>query len=351
MRQAASQRLPLTTPQKILFWILLGALSAYFAESVAGSTMFPFTTGTGLVFVLPVYGLHIVVLSAITYRFGKPRFQTLYAAGMLCGMYEAYITKVLWISNSPDGPLIRLGGVSVLDFLVLVLFWHPLMAFMLPLNVAERLLTASRSITLGRFSGSARGWIWVAVACGINQGIHSPSPVHSLAAGAVSLIVLLGLTTIWHRAGGDQYEMADLLPTGTTLGLLSMLLLLVYVFLTFQYRSDKLPGAGPQSTIIAIYAVLILLFWLHLRRSKSASDPETGEGLPLRFFGRMLVIVAVSSAIASTILGVFGIKMVVFLTVLVVSALVGLFVFVRFVADLFRTAERLPGMQATIPSV
>ena len=79
-----------------LFWIILAALSTFFAEVFSGSDMFPFFHPWGLLVVVPLYGLHIILLSSLVYRAGKPRFASLVFAGMLFGLYEAYLTKVLW---------------------------------------------------------------------------------------------------------------------------------------------------------------------------------------------------------------------------------------------------------------
>jgi hypothetical protein len=337
---------PIPLRRKVFFWIVLGALSTYFAESVAGSTLFPFTTGNGLLLVFPVYCLHVVVLAAIVFRFGQPRFDTLYIAGTIFGMYEAYITKVLWTSSSPDGPLATLGGVSVLDFLVVVLFWHPLMGFVLPVTLGERLLTASRTVRFSRFPGSARGWLIIGTLCGANQGMHSPSPFHSLAAGGISLAVLVGLTKLWKRGEGSNFEFQDLLPSAAQMKALCGILLVLYAIFTFRFRPEKLPGAGPQFTILGTYAVLISLLVFHLRKNRPPVLPVCPEGVSLKLLAAMLGVAAVSSAFFATVLGMLGLKTAVFLLILVLSALVGFAIFVGAVARLFR----VPQGGAKVPS-
>lgn len=81
--------------QRLLFCIILGCLSCFFAEVVSGSYPYPFTTPWGLLSVFPLYTLHTLVLASLVYRRGRPRFSTLYQAGCVFGMYEAYVTKVL----------------------------------------------------------------------------------------------------------------------------------------------------------------------------------------------------------------------------------------------------------------
>ena len=78
-----------------LFWVILTAFSVFFAEITIGSMMFPFMDPFGLLVTCPLYGLHILVLATIVLKRGRASFASLYFAGNLFGLYEAYITKAL----------------------------------------------------------------------------------------------------------------------------------------------------------------------------------------------------------------------------------------------------------------
>src|SRR5487761_2441455 len=93
-----------TRGRKCAFWLIAGMLSVVCVEVPAGSTMFPFFTIWGVLVVWPLYLLHSVFLAGVGFRCGQPRFWPLYSAGMLYGMYEAYITKVVWVSFRAEGP-------------------------------------------------------------------------------------------------------------------------------------------------------------------------------------------------------------------------------------------------------
>jgi len=73
-----------------LFWLVLAAFSTFFAEVFSGSDMFPFFNAWGILVVVPLYGLHIILLASQVYRVEKPRFSSLVFAGMIFGLYEAY---------------------------------------------------------------------------------------------------------------------------------------------------------------------------------------------------------------------------------------------------------------------
>ncbi len=126
---------------KGFFWLLLAAYSTFFAEVFAGSDLFPFYHAWGLAVLVPLYGLHSLILTTLIYRYGRPRLFTLVFAGMLFGLYEAYMTKVLW---HPDWGAVKLvADVAVVEVLVLVFWWHAWLSYLTPLILSERLLTAS----------------------------------------------------------------------------------------------------------------------------------------------------------------------------------------------------------------
>ena len=49
--------------------------------------------------------------------------RTLYFVSLLFGMYEAYITKVLWSPPWNPGSL-RIAGIALAETTLLVFFWH-----------------------------------------------------------------------------------------------------------------------------------------------------------------------------------------------------------------------------------
>ncbi len=185
---------------KIFFWIILGALSVFFAEVVSGSYIFPYFTPWGIIVVCPLYTLHLLVLSYIVFNYGKPTLYSLFIAGALFGMYEAYMTKVIWDPTWGEAVL-TVGGIAVAETILLVLFWHTFMAFIIPLFVGENILTSSREIMNGSpnkikqiFKVKKKSYILFVVfvlLCGIFQSDNSPSPKHSLLSGFSTTAVLM----------------------------------------------------------------------------------------------------------------------------------------------------------------
>ena len=236
--------------RKLAFWILVGMISVVFVEVPAGSTMFPFWTVWGVLVVLPLYLLHSVFLAALVFRFGRPGFWPLFAAGMLYGMYEAYITKVLWTSFRPEGPFLTVTGVAFFETILLVFFLHPLLAFVVPLFFTELLCTSSTEIAQGlpcRVQGAIRNhpgrWIGGLMAfLGFMQFINSPSVAKSLLSGVGnSLVVWLALFW-WRRSGGATYALRELLPGARGMRIFGVLLFVWYVFWELAIKPRSVPG-------------------------------------------------------------------------------------------------------------
>ncbi len=271
--------------RKVAFWLLAGMLSVVCVEVPAGSSMFPFFTVWGLLVVWPLYLLHSVFLAGVVFRYGRPRFWPLYAAGMLYGMYEAYITKVVWVSFRPEGPIFQAGGIALFETLILVLFLHPLLAFVVPLAFTEMLLTRSSEVFEGlprraRNSIQAHPKVWLGalmVMFGLMQFVNSPSALRSLWSGAGNGLVV-GLAVLWwRRSGGNRYSLRELLPGVRGLRILGGLLLAWYVFWGIAIKPKAIPPIlHGQLTVWMIYAALLLIFYRCLVRSRQ--EPAPGEG-------------------------------------------------------------------------
>ncbi len=265
---------------KLLFWILLGSLSVAFAEIAAGSSPFPFFDLWGLLVVFPLYSLHILVLSCVVFRMGRPTLQNLFQAGAIFGLYEAYITKVLWTGWTASG--FSVLGVQVVETLVLVFFWHPFMAFILPIVVAGRLTSGGGAIlppVARRILDSGAFWAAAAVLLGLEHALNS-SLALSVLSPLSGFIVLAGLILLWKRSGGSGYAMTDLLPDRKEFAVLLGLLALLYLLGGLLIRSDAIPGIASQAAIWALYAVFIGL--LAANRNKGGGAESGVSGVSLR---------------------------------------------------------------------
>ena len=119
--------------KKLIFWVLMAMLSAFFAEVLSGSFIFPYVLPWGICSVLPLYGLHLLILAYFVFR-GRPKLHTLLLAGFIFGLYEAYVTFVLF--DPPWGDtLISIGGVSLIDYLVIFVSLYYNIFFLIKNNI------------------------------------------------------------------------------------------------------------------------------------------------------------------------------------------------------------------------
>jgi len=305
-----------TRRQKVLFWLILAFLSSFFAEVISGSFPYPFVNPLGLVMVVPLYGLHTLVLAFVVFRLGRPRFSTLFIAGCIFGMYEAYITKVLW--NPPwetiAEPTTRLGGIAVVELGVISFCWHPFMAFIVPVAVALA-LTSSPGL-MEAMPRRLERWLrhkeWAfMVALAIWGGLVMGSQVDPLTAGLANvsaLVVMFLLVRQFMKETGGRFTMEQLLPDDREVMWLLGGLLIYFAVTTALMRPEALPGFGPQLIVILIYAGLFLLLKRSIDRGNAEGPvapwrPTLDMDSSLTLFGIYTATAVVTSILAMLFLG------------------------------------------------
>ena len=302
-----------SSSRKFAFWMLVGMFSVVFVEVPSGSTMFPFFTLWGLLVVLPLYLLHSVFLMAVIFAFGRPNFWTLYSAGTLFGMYEAYITKVVWTSFRPEGPWITVGGIALFETMILVLFLHPLLAFVVPMLFTEILCTNSSEIAQGlpaRAHGFVRRHPALVIGLlmgllGLMQFVNSPSVLHSFLSSAGNSL-MLGLALLWWRKrGGGNYSLRELLPGPRGLRIFGGLLVCFYLFWGWAIKPKAIPSVWPgQLTVWLIYAGLFYVFLRCLRQSRQGTGSALSTSAPappFQFSWRGFVLACALASVVTTI--------------------------------------------------
>ena len=248
--------------------LVLCLASAVFAEVPSMSAPLALVTPWGLLVVLPLYGLHTVVLAALAFRLRRPvSLPLLWALGGVLGLYEAYLTKVIWDPTWSTVELPwRAGGLAIAQTAVLVLFWHPLMSFVVPLAVAERVLGTAGPVA--EITNGLPGWTrrlrrrwWLppallGVGCGLYQSAAGGTPglaLLSLLAG----VSPIGLVAFLARRRGGPAGLRALLPQGRGLAWGAAALGVLYLVMTPTVRADSLPRTLlPHALVWCLYAAL-----------------------------------------------------------------------------------------------
>jgi hypothetical protein len=307
-----------TSVQKLLAWAILGGLSVFFAEISLGSYPFAFFDLWGLGAVCPLYSLHLLVLATIVFWRGRPRFSALYFAGVLVGLYEAYMTKQIWSPDWDPHPM-RLGGVAVLATAVLILWWHTFMAFIVPLLVGEIAIGDSRYVALSlprRVRALLFGKRRTVVLCVIAMAfglLHScshqtlPTTGHVLVSAAASAGVLFGLVWLWRRmTRGQGFTLPAVLPTRLQFVVLAVCLALQYVVFGIALRREFMPGLGPQASVWLLYLFFGTCLYLAMRRPNTvaaAAPVESVQGPSLRLWIVLAILFTGTATVARLVLG------------------------------------------------
>ncbi|NOX24225.1 MAG: hypothetical protein GXP36_14200 [Actinobacteria bacterium] len=248
-------------------WLLLTILSIVFAEVLSGSAPFGLLNPPEFLFLAAVYGGHLLVLATFVFRRNRvPTLAALWTAGAIFGMYEFYITKVLW--DNPWDPVVVTQGIEVLTTVVLVGFWHPFMAFIAPLVVGEQLLVKDPHI-----AGLFPKWLrqpkrWVAVVLFVtvatNQGALTANP------GVLAIVVPgTALVLAWaarHLVPQEKVEsLADILPRGKPLFGVGFVVAATYLLFIPTWRPEVSIPVERQMIVWFIYVALAVLLVRNLR--------------------------------------------------------------------------------------
>jgi hypothetical protein len=127
-----------TKGSNLLALTLFGFLSMIFAEVFSGSSPLWFLSIWGWIVTLPLYWAHAVLLLNLAIRYQRSSLTPLYLWGVIFGLYESWITKVLWAGYIGETP--QFGtflGFAIGEFMVIGLFWHAVFSFIVPIFVFE----------------------------------------------------------------------------------------------------------------------------------------------------------------------------------------------------------------------
>jgi hypothetical protein len=252
---------------------------------------------------VPIYLLHSIVLAGVVYQANRVTYPTLYLAGVLLGLYEAYVTKVVWAPLG-DRPTLEVGGVFVFETAGLVFFWHPVVSFLLPVAVIEAVATASGRSLCPPLAGHRYARPLALAAAGYLLLFQAAlgGPVRALLGNSLAFAVLLLALFVWRRGNGHTYDMRVLLPEGRTLGILAVGLVVVSLGLGALIRPEELPTRPtPHLPIVGLYLLAGGLLAALLRQ-----DERSSSGVVVPATWRQLFAGAGVVLVASPVLGVAG---------------------------------------------
>jgi len=255
--------------------ILVGLIVLICAEVFSGASLqaglwHPWT----LLVTYWLYFAHFFFFATLAIRTGRTSLSSLYLWGVLFGLYESWITKVIWHGYSGDGKF-ALGHLGPYGFseLSMVFIFHPVVSFILPLAVTCLLCPPLRCWfpELAGFTGKGKGARvvqgYLVFSFAPVMAMNSGGPINLAANLAAAIILLLVLL----RLAGPALAASD----GTRIvafgrwgfGCLCVYLALLYGVTYVALRPEGRPSVPVQLFTFVFYALAIAGLWLHRKRA------------------------------------------------------------------------------------
>ncbi len=273
----------------LLAIFLFGFLSMIFAEVFSGASPLWFLGIWGWFVTLPLYWAHALLLLNLAMKYERTSLTQLYLWGVIFGLYEGWMTKVIWAGYMGDIPAFGIFlGFAVGEFFVIALFWHALFSFIIPILVFQIIVQATNKGEAGSIHTShlrvisrrkrnyvILGIIIITGSLFLMMGLNADS-FSILIAGIINLayIVLLGwLVTSWNRKPLDL-ESLRLGKTGLSITIIYLFAL--YLFTFFSLFPERIPALGTILLTIAFYGFVITLIFVSPRDNRKTIELPEG---------------------------------------------------------------------------
>ena len=258
-----------------------------------------------------LYFAHFFFFTTLAVRTGRTSLWSLYLWGVLFGLYESWITKVIWYGYSGDGKLV-MGSIGPYGFseISMVFLFHPLASFIIPLAVACVLCPALRRLfpDLAWFTRKSKGarvvQVYLVLSFVSVLAMNSGGPANHTMNLAVGLVLLLVLSRLARSALSCPDARPIVVFSRWGFVGLSVYLVLLYGVTYIFLRPQGLPSAPVQLLTFIFYALVIAGLWLHRRREPIPGivvQVETRESRLVRIlFALILGLALVLSVFAGT---------------------------------------------------
>jgi hypothetical protein len=275
-------------PTVVFARVMIGLIVLICAEVFSGASLrvglwHPWT----IVVTYWLYFAHFFFFTTLAVRTGRTSLSALYLWGVLFGLYESWITKVIWQGYNGDGKF-AMGHIGPYGFseISMVFIFHPVASFILPLTVTCLLCPSLRRWfpELAWFTGKSRGARIVQVYLVLSfvpvMAMNSGGPINLAANLAVAIILLSVLLRLARpaRSAPDGRRIVAFGPGG--FAGLCVYLALLYGVTYVALRPEGRPSVGVQLFTFVFYALAIAGIWLHHKREPlpdASAPPERRE--------------------------------------------------------------------------
>ena len=306
MRQGKNQtKTKWIWPRRAVFLLWLTMLTYGVPEVIAGTGAMWIITPGAYIFAAPLYILHFLVLVQIARITRRTSWPALYLFGVLFGLYETWITKVAW-AGYPDESGFAFGSFGPYfgahETVGLILFYHAVISFLLPLAVLSRLFPTWGAVFpvptwvfgTGRWALARRlGLLLILAAV---SGHNNPVPVRYLITWIPFLTVLIFGYLLLRRTKIPRVTSPRLSTPGFAIALIWLAAIYGVGFTLF--RPEDTPPAGALLATALLYLIAIALIWRTAKITPAEHSFETAPAKRpllwlLAVFGFGVVVLAV----------------------------------------------------------
>ena len=249
-----------------------------------------------------LYFAHFFFLTTFAVRTGRTSLSSLYLWGVLFGLYESWITKVIWHGYGGDGK-VAMGRIGPYGFseISMVFVFHPVMAFILPLAVTCLLCPPLRHQfpELAWFTGKSKGarivQVYLVISLAPVMAMNSGGPINLAINLAVMIILLWALLRLAQPALAASDGRAIVVFGRRGFVGLCIYLALLYGVGYVALHPEWLPSIAVQLFTFVFYAFAGAGLWLH---HKPAPLAEAGVPPERRELRLVTILFAVLLALA-----------------------------------------------------
>jgi hypothetical protein len=323
----------------------------FFTEVFAGSSPLWFISPWAILVTFPLYLVHLLFFLNVALRTKRTSIGHLYLFGVFIGLYESWITKVLWAGYpGTTGPIMgTVLGIAALEFSVLVFFWHPVFAFVLPILTFEALALSGGSherseliILRSHFASLKKnpkllGFLTFSAILGSGfLSLNTRNNVIKADLTILGSVLLISLLYQTARKNPSSFSIHSLQLGRKGMAAAAIFLALLYAFALPFLQPEKIPDSPlPILAIGGFYVLLASLF--RISPSDKVSEDRTGapvDPLSSKEFFEFCFLLLLLTTLFCVMPAVGG--LVVFVLNLALFA-VGPFIFIIMIARLLMT--------------
>ncbi len=269
-----------------LLWVALLAFGL--PEVTAGTGAGWLTRPDVYILAIPLYALHFLLLCHFAIKTKRTSWPALFLLGVVFGLYETWITKVVW-AGYPGSDGFAMGSFGpwfgIHETVGLILFYHAITSFLLPLAVLTRLFPAyAAAFPVPNWIFGTTRWavarrVVLALVWGLVSGHNMPVPRLYLESWVPMLALLIFGYMLLKRTPAAR-------PTLGRIGLwiAGLWLSIIYIVSWLAIRTEFIPPAPALVITFGLYIVSALLFWWQPKHMPAQPSPAIASAkMPLKW--------------------------------------------------------------------